>query len=119
MIDPISIGIWLLVGAATSAVVIAFWKEIREWFIKIWYKLPVQMRQDLKGVLAFAQRVDEVIVTLMKYYSYNKGTNDWNETIVSKQINTNEIPSHIRERLREGNQIDITKDLCKELDLTL
>lgn len=119
MIDPISIGIWLLVGAAAGAVVLAFWKEIREWFIKIWHKLPAQLRQDLKGVLAFAQRVDDIIMTSMKYYSYNKGTNDWNETIVSKQVFTNEIPSHIRDRLRGGNQIDITSDLGKELNLTL
>lgn len=119
MIDPISIGLFLLAGAVTGAVVITFWKEIREWFIDVWHKLPSQLRQDLKGVLAFVQKIDNIITAAIKYYSYNKGTNEWNETIVSKIVSTNDIPDHIRRRLSEGKELDITNDFRKELDLTL
>lgn len=118
MIDPISIGL-LIGGAVLGIALIAFWQEIKDWFIKVWDKLPIEVKEDLKGVLAFAKKVDDLVMSIMKYYSYNAITNQWNETIVSKQITSNDIPEHIRNRLRQGNEIDITEDLSKELKLTL
>lgn len=123
MIDPISIGL-LIGGAVLGVALVAFWQEIKDWFIKIWHKLPIEVKEDLKGVLAFAREVAtntvrNAIMCIMKYYSYNAITNQWNETIVSKQITSNDIPEHIRNRLRQGNEIDITDDLSQELKLTL
>ena len=119
MIDPISIGIWLLAGAAVGAAVVIFWKDIREFFIKSWNALPQDVRHDLHGVVAFAQKIDAKMMSMLNYYSYNVGTNEWSETIVTKTITANDIPEHIRNRMQTGQKVNITDDLQKELKLTL
>lgn len=118
MLDPISIGLFLA-GAALGVVVIAFWKEIREFFIAVWQKLPENVKQDLKGVVVLAQAIDRAIMTNYHYYSYSVGTNTWNETIVTQSVTSQDIPEHIKQRLKSGNEIDITDDFSRELNLTL
>lgn len=119
MIDPISIGLWLLAGAVVGAAITVFWEDIREFFIQSWNALPQDIREDMQGVSAFAQQLDRQMMSILNYYSYNAGTNEWSETVVTKKITSDEIPEHIRNRLQSGKKIDITADLEKELKLTL
>ena len=118
MIDPISIGL-ILAGIAAGVAVLAFWSEIRDFFKRAWNALPIEITQNLQGVVAVAKMIDGKITTALKYYSYNLETQSWNESIASKVVTTDEIPDHIKQRLQLGHEVDYTNDLAKELKLEL
>lgn len=121
MIDPISIGLWFLAGATVGVAVAVFWQEIREFFIASFKKLPTEIQRDLQGVVALARAIDNIMMTTFKYYSYNQMTQSWNETINTRNINANDVPEHIKMRAQanQGQDIDITQDVAKELQLKL
>lgn len=119
MIDPISIA-FLLAGAVVGAAVIIFWDEIRSFFIESYHNLPKSVQQDLQGVVVIAQAVDRAIIgASFKYYSYNAVTQHWKETVSTKAISADEVPDHIKNRLRQSNTVDITDEVAKELQLNL
>lgn len=122
MIDPITLGlIATAIGLAVGVTVAVYWKNIKEWLGRVWQKLPTIVKGYLQGALAFIQRIGSTIKNIMKYYSYNKETKKWNETIVSQKVNESTIPDHIRNRIKQTNkEIDITHEMEKELySLTL
>jgi hypothetical protein len=85
--------IWLVGVAAIGAVALAvYWKEIVEW---------------LNGV----------IKNIMNYYSYNEKTQKWTETTVSKEVNENDVPKHIREKMAQTAKVDISDELQEKLEL--
>lgn len=120
MLDPISIGLWLLTGVAVGAAVVLFWDEIRSFFIESFQSLPRDIQRDLQGVVVVAKAIDKVMTrTSLRYYSYNAMTQNWSETIDTKAIRADEVPDHIRNRLRYGDEIDITNEVARELKLHL
>lgn len=118
MIDPVSIFLFLA-GAAAAVAVVAFWEEIRSFFIDSFRGLPPHVQKDLKGLVVLARAVDIAITTTLKYYSYNNMTDTWTETKEERPVSAEEVPEHIRKRVETGQQIDITNDFARELNLTL
>ncbi len=111
--------IWLAGAAVVGAVVLAaFWKEIVAWIEKIYAKLPPSIKENLQGAVAFVERVAGAIKNIMNYYSYNEKTEKWTETVVSREVDENQIPKHIREKLKTQNKADITDELQEKLELT-
>lgn len=112
----------LLLGGIALAGGIAigmYWKNIAGWLKKIWEKLPPSIKQQLQGAVALAQKVASVFKNIMKYYSYDSQTKKWQETVVTTEVNESEIPEHIRSRLQNSNQVDISTELQEKLELAL
>jgi phage-related protein len=110
--------IWLVGVAAIGAVALAvYWKEIVEWLKRVYEKLPDSIKQNLQGATAFVHKLGGVIKNIMNYYSYNEKTQKWTETIVSKEVNENDIPKHIREKMAKTAKVDITDELEEKLEL--
>ncbi len=111
-----------LVGAAivTAVVVGVFWKEISAWIKRIWEKLPESVKANLQGAKAFVEKIGSTAKNIMAYYSYNKDTDKWNETIVTKEVSMSEIPDDIRKKVeRSGGRAEITEELEKKLELSM
>lgn len=107
--------IWLVAGAITLVTVAVFWKEISVWLKRIYDRLPPSIQENLKGAMAFVERIDTTIKNIMVYYSYREDTQKWTETSVSREVDPSTIPSHILKRMAKTSKIDITDDLQKEL----
>ena len=112
--------IWLvgvaIVGAAGVALAV-YWKDIVAWLSRVYDKLPDSVKQNLQGATAFVHKLSGVIKNIMNYYSYNEKTQKWTETIVSKEVNENDIPKHIREKMAKTAKVDITDELEEKLEL--
>lgn len=119
MIDPISLLLFVAGAVGTTVVVATYWEEIRAWVKEIYHALPPSIQQTLKGAISLIQKLANSIKNVMKYYSYNSQTNKWTETIVSKDVDESTVPEHIRMKLHHTNEVDTTKDLEREIKLTL
>ncbi len=115
------IPVLLLGGVALAAgiAIAAYWKEINAWVQRIWAKLPHSVKDKLQGAVALARRIGNTFKNIMKYYAYDSNTKKWTETVVTKEVNESDIPKHIRSRLRETEEVDISEDFQKELQLSL
>lgn len=110
--------IWIVAGAAVAVGVIAlFWKEIKAWIDRIYQKLPPSIQENLKGLMAFVQKIDDTYKNIMVYYSYHEDTQKWTETTVSRLVDPNTIPKLILKKSQQIAKVDITDDLQKELEL--
>lgn len=117
--EPISMFLWLVAGAAAAGIILAFWDEIRNFFIDSFNRLPQKIQKDLQDFVVLAQAIDRTILSTLEYYSYDRQTQNWSVTTETKSISANDVPEHIRQKLASGNQANITDDLKKELNLTL
>lgn len=110
----------LLGGVVLGLVAVAaYWKEILAWMKRIWDKLPSSVKDKLQGAVALAKKIGNIFKNIMKYYSFDKNTKKWSETVVTKEVNESDIPKHIRDRLRSENEVDISEDLQTKLEMTL
>ena len=110
---------FILLGAmALGAVALAvYWKEIVAWLKRVYDKLPDSIKQNLQGATAFVHKLGGVIKNIMNYYSYNEKTQKWTETTVSKEVNENDVPKHIREKMAQTAKVDISDELQEKLEL--
>lgn len=113
------ISVLLLAGAAIvgAAAVAVFWKDIAAWLSRVWEKLPHNIKENLQGAKAFIENVASKIKNIWYYYSYNRDTQKWTETVVSKEVSESEIPQDILEKMRRSNKVDITSEAEKQLEL--
>lgn len=114
----------LLAGAAIAGVAVAvavYWKEISAWLKRIWDKLPPIIKQHLQGALSFVKRIGATALNIMKYYSYNKETKKWNETVVTTEVDESTVPEKFRKMAgyTSSQEVETTDDLEKELSLSL
>lgn len=108
----------LLGAAALGAVALAmYWREIVAWLKRVYEKLPDSVKQNLQGATAFVQKLANTIKNIMNYYSYNEKTEKWTETTVTKEVNENDVPKHIREKMAKNAKVDITDELQEKLEL--
>ncbi len=105
-----SILLTAVVGGVIGAGIALYWKKIHQWLKRVLEKLPQKIINTLKGVLSFVKKSVNTAYNIMKYYSYDKYTKQWNETIVTKEVDESEIPEHIRNR--------VNANLSKEIETT-
>ncbi len=112
----------LLAGGALLATGIAlYWKNISNWLKRIWEKLPRRVKDTLQGALSFVKKAVDTVYNIMKYYSYDEDTKQWNETVVTTEVSENDVPEHIRNRVNANVQreIETTDELQEKLEMTL
>lgn len=114
MIPLVLLGVALAAGAVALAV---FWKEIVGWIKRVYEKLPASIKQNLQGAVAFVERIAGAIKNIMNYYSYNEETQKWTETTVSREVEPNQVPKHILDRMKTASKVDITDELQEKLEL--
>ncbi|MDO5652281.1 MAG: hypothetical protein Q4G13_09165 [Moraxella sp.] len=117
------IPVLLIVGAGAAilgAAVAVYWKNIRDWLKRVLDKLPSSIKEKIQGVQVFAQRIGNTFKNIMKYYSYDKNTNQWNETVVTTEVDASTVPEHIRRKIENASNetADISDDLEKELKMS-
>ncbi len=106
----------LLFGAA-AVVVVTFWDEIKQ-FLKIAYdKVKKLISAAIAGVAAYAQTGSFIDGIKVAYKFYSKdSTGKWQESVVTKTVNDNEVPEHIRRKLdQSAGPVDISNDLELQL----
>lgn len=114
------IPVLLLGGLAIAGLALAaYWKDIVNWLNRIWQKLPSSIKDRLQGAVALVRKIGDTFKNVMKYYSYDKTTKKWSETVVTKEVNESDIPEHIRARVSRDNEADISDDLEEKLKLAL
>ena len=111
--------IWIVAGAAAIGVLALFWKEIKAWIDRIYQKLPESIQENLKGLMAFVQKIEDTVKNIIVYYSYREDTQQWTETTVSRVVDPSTVPKHILKKSTQMKKVDITNDLQKELELAL
>lgn len=70
------------------------------------------------GTIALISWIGSGVARLInKFFSYDKNTDKWTETIVTQEIDANEVPEHIRQMAGYGlgKDVDITHELEMQL----
>ena len=112
---PAFIPLFLLL---TTAVVLAgFWKELVDWMRRAAEKVKQMIQSTIEGVKTFIVRMSDGVKNIAKYYSKNKLTNEYEETVTKKAVNENEVPEELRAkiRMRLDVEIDTTAELLAKL----
>ncbi len=106
------IPIAILIGAAIFGfgLVAKFWKEILSWLKRSYEKLKSIVNGVIKGSKIFIRKLYEGYQELAKYYSKNR-LGQWEETVVTRRVNENEVPEDIREMAETGRETDITEEM--------
>lgn len=103
------------------------WDEVLNWLYEFLPKVSSALRNLAKVfegkakyyAEAAADLVDAVHVTI-KHILYVKEGNQWTETVTSRKVERNALPSKYKSRLRNvGDEIDITDELESELGMEL
>ena len=84
-------------------------------FRSVYDKLPASVKDNLKGALAFVNKIGTTFKNIMQYYSYSEDTQKWTETTVSREVDPESIPEHIRKKVNSNQKVDITQDLELQL----
>lgn len=105
----------LFVGGAV--VLVAFWEEIKKWMANVWETLPDSVKKNLQGVKAFVEKIAKTVSNIINYYSYNKKTQKWTETSVSREVDPSEIPKDILAKMQGKSKVDISDEFKEQLEL--
>lgn len=115
----------LLVGGLIGATLTIFWDEIRSFLEKSISKVKEYiLPAAIKGFKVFLKTKDikkslmaAGLVIIQKFFS--KEEDVWTETIVTKNISADEIPSDLKAKLEssKGEEIDISDRVVAELKL--
>ncbi|GHV31524.1 hypothetical protein FACS1894167_13990 [Synergistales bacterium] len=104
----------ILLGVAAVGFLLAtFWEEVRTWLIRGWEELKKISEIVVAGVKTFAVRLADGIGNIAKYYSRNKITNEWEETVTRKKVNESDVPPDLVARFK-GSTVEVeTTDLLE------
>lgn len=113
------IPVLLLLGAAVGvgAVLATFWDEIVDWLKKTIVKVQEAIRRAIIGFTVFLKKVNHFIKEISKHYSKNE-QGRWQETIVTKEVNENDVPPEIRaklEKIPSSSELDISSEMQLKL----
>lgn len=114
----IALGTIMALVTATVAVSV-FWRNIAEWIMRLWKKVEAYISNAVEGVKTFIVKTQEGFKNCVKFYSCNKVTQEWQETVVRKSINENEIEPDILQRIKNrsiGSEIETTKEMLSCLE---
>lgn len=96
-----------LIGGGVAAAVAAYWQEIKTWAIGIYNQLPSPIKQAVQDVAAYLQKIGRSVKSIANYYWFKSETKTWQETTVTREMDYNEIPEEIREKLNNQNKIEL------------
>lgn len=109
----------LLLGAiGIGVVLVSFWDEIVDWLKKAIVKVQEFIRSAIIGFTVFLRKVNRFVKEISKHYSKNK-QGCWQETIVTKEVNENDVPPEIRaklEKISSASELDISSEMQLQLD---
>lgn len=110
----------LIVGAviATSVVgiVAAFWNSIKEFLKKALAKVKKIVSGVVYGCKVFIKKISEGVKEISR--SYSKVGENWQMTTTTQTIPASEVPPEMLERARQAEEVDITDEAERELELT-
>ncbi|MCI8404738.1 MAG: hypothetical protein HFE49_07520 [Clostridia bacterium] len=108
----------LTIGIISAALAVAglsiYWKNIVQWIQRVWQKLQERIQGVIEGVKTFILKTKEGFKNSTKYYSRDKITEEWQETVVLKPVDESEIPKAILQRIKScsiGSEIETTEEL--------
>jgi len=111
--------IWLAglaIGAIGAGVVLtSYWEELISWIQWGIEKIQQVIELVFLGVKTFVIWMQDGIKNIAKYYSKNKITNEYEETVVTKKVNENDVPEEFKNKAyRYKNvEIDTSAELAK------
>ena len=91
-----------------------YWKNIVQWIGRVWQKLQERIQGTIEGVKTFVVKTAEGFKNSTKYYSRNKITEEWEETVILKSVDESEIPKAILQKMRScsiGSELETTEEL--------
>jgi len=97
----------LLLIAGAVLVGIAFWDELVGWMKRGIEKVKQMMQVAIEGAKTFIARMSDGVKNIAKYYSKNKLTNEYEETVTKKAVNENEVPEELRAKIRMQMNVEI------------
>ncbi len=99
----------LLLGSVIAAGVAVkkYWEEIKNWAINAYNKLAPFIKQAVQEAAAYLQKFGQSIRSIANYYWFKPETKTWQETTVTREMNYNDIPDEIREKLSRHNKIEL------------
>ena len=107
----------LIMGAAALVAVSAiavFWNEVVSWLKRAITKVKEIISGVHKGVSVFIKKMREAAKEISKHYS--KVGTKWQETIVEKNIQYNDLPDEIKQKVRyDAMEVDVTDELELQL----
>lgn len=109
----------LLAGAVTitAGAAAIYWKNIKVWIERVMERLPYEIRQYLEGAISFVESIGHAFKNIMKYYSFNRETKQWNETVVTQTVEPSAIPPFIRKRAEAEGITETTEDFEKNVQV--
>ena len=107
----------LLGGAVLVAGVALFWRELLDWLKRGVEKVKEIVGAALEGAKTFVVQLSDGVKNVAKYYSKNKITEEYEETVTRKAVNENEVPEELRIKIRMhmNVEIDTTEELLAKL----
>lgn len=114
----------LLTGVILLGIIVAgvhiFWEEIHGWLKRCINKLKEILGEEyeVRGSNVFIKNMKEMnkFKQMSKNYSQDI-VGRWKETIISKEINKEEIPDELIVKVVNEDEVDITDDLEGKLEL--
>ena len=110
------IGTMLLLGAAIAGVglIAAFWNEIVDWLKRIHEKVKTMVQGAIAGFRIFFSKMQDAGKEISKNYA--KVGTKWQETIVERTVEINEIPEEYLNRMTmTGTEYEFTEELERQL----
>ena len=114
----IAMAIILGLSAVFITGLVVFWRKLVEWLQKAAKKIQEVLGVVVEGTRTFIMRTREGLKNKAKYYSKNKITHEWEETIYTKSVNEEEVPAAILAKVHKQD-IDVEISTTEELRLEI
>lgn len=102
----------------TGGIIAAFWDDICKWIGKAAQAVKKIVNGIVHGVKVYIKKVaNDIYQELSKFYSFDENKNQWEETIVSKKVSSNEVPDDIKKLVTGGHEQDISDKFKEKLAL--
>ena len=107
----------LLLAAAVAVGLAIFWKDIVAWIQRAIEKIKQVIPGILEGVKTFLVRLKDGLKNIAKYYSKNKITKEYEETVTQKAVNEDQVPAELRAKanVNINMEVDTTNELMAQL----
>ena len=119
---PLLVGLGVLIG---GAILVACWGDIVKWLEDFIPKLKKVWEENIRQFVPHAAAIfgdmlfesgEKLCRIMHKLFYKEKG--EWIEETTTRKVNENEVPAHIRERIK-AQEADITREMEEELALEI